>query len=301
MYLVCLILQNYVFGSMGVPFGITAAGTVSLIWLCTFRGSIKSLVWTGTLQTLCLIAALVLILWRLCSLNGFTVGEAIRYVAESPHARWMEWGDWASRQHFAKRFLSGVFIVIVMTGLDQDMMQKNLACKSLRDAQKGMCSYGFSFIPLNLLFLGMGVLLLALASREGIALPAKGDDILPLFCAEGYLVHGVMALLFVGFILCFDAANDSSVIDAIYVVASYTYGPLLGLFAFCMLTRRGLRPVPVPWICVAAPVCCYLLDAWITSACGYRFGYELLMLNGLLTFVGLRAFSKPCSPDMDKR
>ena len=239
-----------------------------------------------------------------------------------------------------------------MTGLDQDMMQKNLTCKNLRDAQKDMCSYGLSFIPLNMLFLGMGILLLALASREGIALPVKGDDILPLFCAEGYLgnevlvlftigiiaaafssadsaltalttsfcvdildverrfarpeavrkrVHGVIALLFVGFILCFEAVNDSSVIDAIYVVASYTYGPLLGLFAFGMFTRRKPWPAAVPWICVTAPVCCYLLDVWTASVYGYRFGYELLMLNGLFTFVGLYAFSKAYSPGMDKR
>ena len=352
LYIVCQILQNYVFGSMGVPFEITAAGTVFLIWLYTFRGGIKSLVWTDALQTLCLITALVLILYQLCRLNDFTVTEAIRHVTESPYGRWIEWDDWTSRQHFVKQFFSGVFIVIVMTGLDQDMMQKNLTCKNLRDAQKDMCSYGFSFIPLNMLFLGMGILLLALASREGIALPVKGDDILPLFCAEGYLgnevlvlftigiiaaafssadsaltalttsfcvdildverrfarpeavrkrVHGVIALLFVGFILCFEAVNDSSVIDAIYVVASYTYGPLLGLFAFGMFTRRKPWPAAVPWICVTAPVCCYLLDVWTASVYGYRFGYELLMLNGLFTFVGLYAFSKAYSPGMDKR
>ncbi len=310
------------------------------------------MVWTDALQTLCLITALVLILYQLCRLNDFTVTEAIRHVTESPYGRWIEWDDWTSRQHFVKQFFSGVFIVIVMTGLDQDMMQKNLTCKNLRDAQKDMCSYGFSFIPLNMLFLGMGILLLALASREGIALPVKGDDILPLFCAEGYLgnevlvlftigiiaaafssadsaltalttsfcvdildverrfarpeavrkrVHGVIALLFVGFILCFEAVNDSSVIDAIYVVASYTYGPLLGLFAFGMFTRRKPWPAAVPWICVTAPVCCYLLDVWTASVYGYRFGYELLMLNGLFTFVGLYAFSKAYSPGMDKR
>lgn len=352
LYLVCLILQNYVFGSLGVPFEVTASGTVFLIWLYTFRGGIKSLVWTDALQTLCLVTALVLILYQLCRLNDFTVVEAVRHVVESPYGRWIEWDDWTSRQHFVKQFLSGIFIVIVMTGLDQDMMQKNLTCKNLHDAQKDMCSYGFSFIPLNMLFLGVGVLLLALASREGIDLPVKGDDILPLFCAEGHLgngvlvlftigiiaaafssadsaltalttsfcvdildverrftrpeavrkkVHGVIALLFVGFILCFEAVNDSSVIDAIYVVASYTYRPLLGLFAFGMFTRRKLWLAAVPWICVASPMGCYLLDAWTVSAYGYRFGYELLMLNGLFTFVGLYAFSKAYSPDMDKR
>ncbi|MCD8318728.1 MAG: sodium:solute symporter [Paraprevotella sp.] len=342
LYLVCLILQEYVFGSIGIPFALTAAGTVFLIWLYTFRGGIKALVWTDSLQTFCLIAALLLIIYQLCHLNGFTVSEAVRHIAESPHSRWLEWDDWTSRQHFVKQFLSGVFIVIVMTGLDQDMMQKNLTCKSLRDAQKDMCSYGVLFISLNWLFLSLGILLLTLAAKEGIALPVKGDDILPLFCAEGYLGHGVLilftigiiaaafssvdsaltalttsfcvdildverrydrpervrkwvhggiALLFVGFILCFEAVNNSSIINAIYVVASYTYGPLLGLFSFGLFTRRMPRPVAVPLVCVAAPVCCYLLDAYTTAAYGYHFGYELLMLNGFLTFVGLYAVS----------
>lgn len=343
LYLVCLILQEYVFGAMGVPFWLTAAGTVLLIWLYTFRSGIKSLVWTDSLQTFCLIAALVLISWQLCRLNGFSWDEAIGYVAHSPHGRWMEWTDWSSKQHFVKQFLSGIFIVIVMTGLDQDMMQKNLTCKNLRDAQKDMCAYGFFFIPLNWLFLALGILLLALAAREGIVLPERGDDILPLFCTQGYLGHGVLvlftigiiaaafssadsaltalttsfcvdildvehkranpewvrkvvhaliALLFVGFILLFRAVNGTSVLDAVYVIASYTYGPLLGLFAFGMFTRRVPRGSWVPVICVASPVLCFLLDQFTTSRFGYRFGYELLMLNGLLTFIGLRVASR---------
>ncbi len=342
LYLVCMILQEYVLGGMGIPFGVTAAGTVFLIWLYTFRGGIRSLVWTDSLQTLCLIASLLLILYQLCYQSGFTVAEGIRYVTDSSYSRWIEWGDWTSRQHFVKQFLSGVFIVIVMTGLDQDMMQKNLTCKNLREAQKDMCAYGFLFIPLNWLFLSMGILLLALAVREGIPLPEKGDEILPLFCVEGYLgkgvltlftigiiaaafssadsaltalttsfcvdildverrfprpekvrmqVHGVIAFLFVGFILWFEAVNDSSVIDAIYVVASYTYGPLLGLFGFGMLTRRVPCPSSIPFICIMAPLCCYLLNAFTVSVYSYHFGYELLMLNGMLTFVGLYAFS----------
>lgn len=343
LYLVCLILQEYVFGSMGVPFWSTACGTVLLIWLYTFRSGIRSIVWTDSLQTFCLTAALLLILYQLCRLNGFSVGEALRTVADSPHSRWLEWDDWTSRQHFVKQFLSGVFIVIVMTGLDQDMMQKNLTCKNLRDAQKDMCSYGFFFIPFNWLFLSMGILLLTLAAKEGIALPSRGDDILPLFCAEGYLghgvlvlftigiiaaafssadsaltalttsfcvdildverrfpspekvrkrVHAVMALLFIGFILLFRSANNSSVLDAVYVIASYTYGPLLGLFGFGMFTSRVPRGVWIPLICVASPVICFLLDRYTTSHFGYHFGYELLMLNGLLTFMGLFAVSR---------
>lgn len=344
LYLVCLILQEYVLQGTGVPFWVTAAGTVFLIWLYTARGGIKTLVWTDALQTFCLVAALLLILYQVCRLDGFTVKEAVECVASHPHGRWLEWGDWTSRQHFVKQFLSGVFIVIVMTGLDQDMMQKNLTCKTLRDAQKDMCSYGFMFIPLNWLLLALGVLLLVLAEQQGVPLPEKGDEILPMFCAGGYLgagtlmlfafglvaaafnsadsaltalttsfcvdildverrssrpervrrwVHAAIALLFVAVILLFEAADSSSVIDAVYVVASYTYGPLLGLFAFGLFSRRMPRGRAIPWVCVAAPVCCRGLDACTVSAFGYHFGYELLLLNGLLTFLGLLAFSRP--------
>lgn len=340
LYLVCLIIQEYVFPVL--PFWVIACSTVCLIWLYTFRSGIKSVVWTDTLQTALLIAALVLICVRLCSLNGFSVSEAARFIAQSPHGQWFEWDDWASRQHFVKQFLSGIFIVIVMTGLDQDMMQKNLTCRNLRDAQKDMCTYGVMFIPLNFLFLSVGVLLLALADKDGIVVPQRGDDILPLFCAQGYLggavqilfsmgitaaafssadsaltalttsfcidilnverrrqpevtrklVHAAMALLFVGFILLFKAANNSSVLDAVYTVASYTYGPLLGLFSFGLFTKRTPRSSVVPYICIAAPLFCLALDAYTTAVLNYRFGYELLMLNGGLTFVGLYAASK---------
>ena len=347
LYLVCLVLQEYVFCGTGIPFEATVVATVFLIWLYTARGGIRTLVWTDVLQTCCLVAALCVIFYQACRLNGLTVGEAVQFVAADSHGRWWEWSDWASRQHFVKQFLSGIFIVIVMTGLDQDMMQKNLTCKNLRDAQKDMCTYGFMFIPLNWLFLSLGVLLLLLVGNEGIPLPDKGDELLPMLCAGGYLgtgalaifalgivaaafnsadsaltalttsfcvdilgverrsprpekvrrwVHGGIALLFVGCILAFEAASDTSVIDAVYVVASYTYGPLLGLFAFGLFTRRKPRERAIPWICMAAPVCCGLLDTYTTVAFGYRFGYELLMLNGLLTFSGLWLTSTACRP-----
>lgn len=343
LYLVCLILQEFVLDGTGIPFWATAVGTVFLIWLYTARGGIRTLVWTDVLQTFCLLAALLLILFQVIRLDGLTWAGAVECVANHPHGGWWEWDDWTSRQHFVKQFLSGIFIVIVMTGLDQDMMQKNLTCKTLGDAQKDMCTYGFMFIPFNALLLSLGVLLLVLSDRLGVPLPSRGDEILPMFCAGGYLgtgalvffslglvaaafnsadsaltalttsccvdildvehrfsrpesvrrwVHGGMALLFVGCILFFGAVNSSSVLDAVYVVASYTYGPLLGLFAFGLFTRRQPRGRAIPWICIAAPCCCYGLDAWTTSAFGYHFGYELLMLNGLLTFVGLLAVSK---------
>lgn len=181
LYLVCLILHTYVFGHMGIPFWAIAAGSVALVWVYTHKSGIKTIVWTDTLQTFCLIAALISIICF--TIQKLDLGDEgiITMINNSPHSRIFVFDDWMSRQNFFKQFLSGIFIVIVMTGLDQDMMQKNLSCKNLREAQKNMYCYGFSFIPLNLLFLCLGILLLTLAGQMNLTLPEVNDDILPLF------------------------------------------------------------------------------------------------------------------------
>ena len=333
-YVVCAILQRFVLDALGVPFVVTVVAMVGLIWLYTRRGGIKTLVWTDTFQTLCMFAALILIIYNVARHLGMSMGEAADMVAADSHSRIFVLDDWMTKQNFWKQFLSGIFIVIVMTGLDQDMMQKNLTCKSLREAQKDMCTYGFAFVPANLLFLSLGVLLVALASKEGVALPASGDELLPMFAATGQMgmavvvlftvgvvassfssadsaltalttscwvdlwsrpddeklrrrVHFGVSVAFVVFILLFRSLNSTSVIDAIYVLCSYTYGPLLGLFAYGLLTRRGVSGRLVPWIAVASPVVCFAVDSLSNTVFGYTFGYELLMLNGLLTFAGL--------------
>ena len=150
-YVVCIILQRFVFDAVGVPFPITVVGMTLLIWLYTRRGGIKTLVWTDTFQTTCMFAALLLIIYNVTQQLGMSVGEAVRAVAADGHSRMFVWDDWVSTQNFWKQLLSGAFIAIVMTGLDQDMMQKNLTCKSLREAQKDVCTYGFAFVPANLL------------------------------------------------------------------------------------------------------------------------------------------------------
>ena len=337
-YVVCFILHRFVFADMGVPFAITAVAMVALIWLYTRRSGIKTLVWTDSLQTLCMFAALVLIIYNVVDDMGMSVGEAVRAIVADSHSRMFVFDDWMSRQNFWKQFLSGIFIVIVMTGLDQDMMQKNLTCKSLADAKKDMCTYGFAFVPANLLFLALGVLLMMMLGRYGMQMPAKGDDLLPMFAASGMLGNGVVVLFTIGivaasfssadsaltamttsfcvdmcgkpdderlrkrvhvcmavvFILCvllFELVNSQSVLDAIYTLCGYTYGPLLGLFAYALITKRGVNDRAVPAIAVASPVICFAAD-WLTSHyTSYRFGYELLMLNGLLTFIGLWATS----------
>ncbi len=337
-YVVCIILQRFVLDGAGVPFPVTVVAMVALIWRYTRRGGIKTLVWTDSFQTFCMFAALILIIYMVTRRLDLTLTEAVRAVAADSHSRVWVFDDWVSRQNFWKQFLSGVFVVIVMTGLDQDMMQKNLTCKSLREARKDMCTYGFAFVPANLLLLSLGVLLLMLARKEGIALPPMSDDLMPMFTAAGMMgetvvvlftigivaasfssadsaltalttsycvdireradderlrhrAHLAIALLFIVFILAFRALNSTSVIDAVYILCSYTYGPLLGLFAFGLLTRRKVRDRYVPYVAIAAPVLCGAVDYASQSLAGYKFGYELLLLNGALTFLGLWALS----------
>ena len=333
-YVVCYVLQTFVLDLFGVPFPVTVLIMVALIWLYTRRSGIRTLVWTDTLQTLCMFAALIMIIMCVTQALGMSLGQAVKAVAADSHSRIFVFDDPMSKQYFWKQFLSGIFITIVMTGLDQDMMQKNLTCKSLREAQKDMCSYGFAFVPANLLFLALGVMLMMLAGKTGIALPEAGDQLLPMFAATGRLgqtvvvlftlgvvaaafssadsaltalttsccvdlmgkpdnvklrkrVHLVMAAVFVGFVLIFRVVNSPSVIDAIYVMCSYTYGPLLGLFAFSLFTRRSTNDRWVPYIAVASPLLCFAADIAAKSFSDYHFGYELLMLNGAITFVGL--------------
>ncbi len=356
-YVVCLILHSFVveplFSSEGrcttatySTFGLTVVAMVALIWLYTRRGGIKTLVWTDTLQTTCMFTALILIIYKVVGMLDMSVGEALTAVFADERSRMFVFDDWVSKQHFWKQFLSGIFIVIVMTGLDQDMMQKNLTCKNLRDAQKDMCTYGFAFVPANLLFMVLGVLLAMLAAKQGLALPGNSDELLPMFAATGRLgqavvvlftvgivaasfssadsaltamtttwcvdiaqkpnderlrrrVHMMMALVFAVIILMVKALNSTSVIDAIYILCSYTYGPLLGLFAYSLtphpstrgegsnMTNKGVEVV-----CIFSPLLCYALNLLVTKTTGYQFGYELLMLNGLLTFIGLWLIDK---------
>ena len=343
LYLVCLILQHYVFDDLHIPFSISVIGIVLLIWLYTRKSGIKTIVWTDSLQTFCLLAALGLILYNVDSQMNLGLGGMVQTVAESDYSRIFVFDDWASKQNFFKQFLSGIFITIVMTGLDQDMMQKNLSCRNLREAQKNMYAYGISFVPVNLLFLSLGTLLLIFASQSGLALPEKSDDILPFFAAEGRLgfvtmifftigivaaafssadsaltalttsfcidilgvertdekdaektrkwVHFFISTVFIGFIILFKVANNDSIIDAIYTIASYTYGPLLGLFVFGLFTKMRPRDKYVPWVAIASPIICFAIDRAVHQATGYQFGYEMLMFNGLLTFVGLSLLS----------
>ena len=344
LYLVVSILQHFVFDGLGINFVATAAIVLLLIWLYTMYSGIKTIVWTDCLQTTVLLVSLVLIITQACQGMGISLGEACSRVWSDPMSRIFDFGDPQGRQYFWKQFLSGIFIPIVMTGLDQDMMQKNLTCKTLRQSQLNMCLNGLFYVPVNLLFLMLGGILLLMCAHTGVAVPAVGDELLPTLCSSGLLGRAAMACFTIGIVaaafssadsaltslttcFCVDlarrpdsvwfrrlvhfgigcclllvilvvrAVGSTSVIDAVYTVCGYTYGPLLGLFAFGMLTRRRPRARLVPAVCVLSPVASFALDWAVRTYTSYRFGYELLMVNGLLVFLLLLLSSAKLGAD----
>lgn len=343
LFIVSVILQHYVFDAWGIPYIGTVSGLLLLIWAYTFQGGIKTIIWTDTLQTFAMLGALFMIIVCVARHMHLSASEVVTTICDSPYSQVFEW-DWQSPQFFFKQFFSGIFITLAMTGLDQDMMQKNLSCRSLKDAQKNMYWYGSSFIPVNFLFLSLGILLISLAHYQGIPLPKKGDDLLPMFAASGLLgdatlifftvgiiaaafssadsaltalttsfcidllgiekqnihkakrtrllVHFGITLCFIAIILIFKALNNRSIIDSIYLIASYTYGPLLGLFGFGLFSKRGVYDRATPFICIVSPLICYVLEYSLSTRFGYKIGYEMILVNGLLTFLGLQLFSK---------
>ena len=337
-YVVCMILHEFVFQPLGVPFALTVALMVALIWVYTRRGGIRTLVFTDALQTACMLGALLLISLGVLRALNLTPWQAVDAIRENAMSRVFVFDDWMSKQNFWKQFVSGAFIVVVMTGLDQDMMQKNLTCRTLRESQKNMCCYGLAFVPVNLLFLSLGVLLTMLAAKLNVPLPENTDTLLPMFAATGKLglwaqvlftlgivsasfssadsaltsltttycidirrqatderlrrrAHLGICTLFVACILVFRYAQSTSLLDAIYTIVSYTYGPLLGLFAYGLFTRRHVLDGATPYIAIAAPLLCLGIAQASYALFGYTFGYELLLLNGAITFAALWAFS----------
>ncbi len=344
LYLVCLVLTQFVaapfLGNGTGAFILTTLIVLLLIWLYTRRSGIQTVVRTDALQTTCLLLAAVGILVAVASKMGLDASGVWQTVTDSPMCHLWEW-DPMSKQAFWRQFLSGVFIVVVMTGLDQDMMQKNLTCRTLREAQKDMCVYGLAFLPVNALFLGLGILLYTFCQQQGIAVPATGDELLPSLVSSGVLgawvivpftigivaaafssadsamtaltttccvdllqmdeqndntprsvrirrtVHVGVALCFALCIVLFRVIGNDNILNAIYVMASYTYGPLLGLYSFGLFTRHAVRDRLAPIVCLLAPILCALLDFYAPRLWGYTFGYELLLLNGALTFAGL--------------
>lgn len=341
MYLIVNVLHLFVFSQWNIPFVVTVAFFIILIMLYTFKGGIKTIVWTDTLQTTFMLLALVLSLFFITKNMGESFRSLTGKVFESGYSK-MIFTDWTDKTFFLKQFFSGMFITIVMTGLDQDMMQKNLTCRNLKDAKKNMYLMSASLVPVNFLFLLLGGFLILFAQHKGIVIPSTTDDLFPLiaiqylgpvagivfiiglisaayssadsaltalttsFCID-FLnfekrtdlsekksitirnrVHIGAAISIVIVILIFHIINDASVISKLFTVAGYTYGPLLGLFAFGLFTNFSLKDKFVPIVAIISPIICYILSAnsveWLD---GYKFGFELLILNGMITFMGL--------------
>ena len=346
LYLAAGVLQLAFFNDLGIPFGVTVLITLFLIWVYTYRAGIKTVVWTDSLQTFFILGAIGITIWVILKQLNLGFSDMFTVVDHHPYSRIFDW-DWKSKTNFFKQFLAGVGIVLTMNGLDQNMMQKNLTCKTRKDAQKNIYWFSFAFIIANIFFLSLGVLLYYYAQQKGISLPDRTDDLFPLlamkyfgplagalfllgilsaayssadsaltalttsFCIDflnldptaakskrtRMLVHVGFSLLMFVVIVVFRIINNESVVSAVFRVAGYTYGPLLGLFAFGILTKRQVKDRYVPLIGLLSPVVTYILnvnsEAWFF---GYKFGFELLLVNGLIMFIGLLIATRKENP-----
>jgi len=345
MFLVIKVLQIFVFDAWNVPFWVTVLVFIMLIILYTVKGGIRTIIWTDTLQTTFMLLAVVLsVIYIAKDLDLSLLSLAKTVKASNVSQMWIT--DWHHERFFLKQFLSGMFITIVMTGLDQEMMQKNLSCRNIKEAQKNMFTFSGILVFVNLLFLFLGALLLIFIQTKGVTV-ASSDDIFPTIAirylgpvagvvfliglisaafpsADGaltslttcvsidflgldkregiteaaktkirYTVHLTIAFLFFISIMIFSTLNDRAVIDKLFTIAGYTYGPLLGLYSFGLFTNRSVKDKVTPLIAIVSPVACFFLSKYSVQLFnGYKFGFELLLLNGLITFIGLYIFSK---------
>lgn len=342
-YVICVVLQSILFDHYNIPFAVNAALMMSLVWLYTRRGGVKSVVWVEMLKTLIMVGSLVVAIVVISKAMGLGVGDSVAYIMESDLSRIFFFDNPMEGRYFWKQFFAGIFLVVAMTGLDQDMMQTVLSCRNRRDAERSMMTSVLIQVGVIILFLALGVLLYGFAESRGIM--ASGDSLfghvateagLPIVVGVLFLlglvastyssagsaltalttsftldilrssreeseaglertrkrVHGSVALAMMMVIWVFNHYSSSGVITLIFTMASYTYGPLLGLFAFGILTRRSVRSAAIPFIALASPAICYVVStnsaAWFG---GYQFSYELIILNGALTMLGLRACS----------
>lgn len=356
LYLVAIVLQRFIFDEMGVPFWLTIVICLVLIWGYTYRGGLKTIIITDSLQTVFLVASVFLSIYFICNSLHFNLGQAFHAVKDSHYSKMFFTDNFVTNKfHFTKQFIGGIFVTIGMFGLDQDLMQKNLSCKNLKDAQKNMMSFTFIFVIINLFFLSVGALLYIYAHREGISIPVDTATGLPRtdylfpeialnhfkgvpavvfmlgltaatfattdsgltalttsFCIDFLnfdkrkniaekemvqkrtFVHIAFSLIILLVVLLFNAVNDASVVSAIFTVATYTYGPLIGLFAFSLFAkRRRVLDKATPYIVILAPILCFFISKYSTVLFnGYVFAEELIIVNGLLTFIGLWIMSR---------
>lgn len=346
MFLIVNVLQIFVFDAWKIPFGVTVMIFITLILLYTLKGGIRTIIWTDTIQTTFMLLALVFSIGFIIHNLGSSLPALSSDVFHSAYSR-MFFSDWHDKRFFLKQLLSGAFIAIVMTGLDQEMMQKNLSCKSLKDAQKNMFTFTGIMVFVNFIILFLGAVLFLYTDRLGIKVPGRTDELFPMIAiqylgpiagmvflvglisaaypsADGaltslttcfsidflgldkranlnekqkqrlrYFVHVSFALILLTVIIIFRAINDRAVIDKLFTIAGYTYGPLLGLYAFGLFMPFDVKDRWVPIIVIVSPVICYILSSYSDVLFGgYNFGFELLIVNGMITFAGLFLFRK---------
>ncbi|MBN2891580.1 MAG: sodium:solute symporter [Bacteroidales bacterium] len=348
LFLVAGVLQLAFFDAFNIPFIVTVIVTIFLIWIYTFRAGIKTIVWTDTLQTSFMILAVIVSIIMIAKNLNLDFGSLVDTVVDNNNSQIFFW-DWRDPHFFVKDFVAGAFIAFVMTGLDQDMMQKNLTCKTLKESQKNIFTMSISLLPVNILFLSLGVLLYVFAAQNNIALPSASDDLFPMLAINHFgtfagitFLIGIIAAAFssadsaltalttafsidflkldiknndrktkrtkmfvhlgvsatvIAVILIFKAINNDSVISQIFKVAGYTYGPLLGLFIFGLATKQKIKDIFVPIVAILSPILSYLFAKIIETYTEYSFGFELLILNGALTFLGLLIIRKKNKKD----
>lgn len=343
LYLVAGVLQLAFFDAFNIPFALTVIVTISLVWIYTQKGGIKTIIWTDSLQTLFLVVAVIFTIFTIAKSLNWSSLQLISEVVNNPKSQVFFW-DWRSENHFLKQFLAGIFITISIVGMDQDMMQKNLTCKNIRDAQKNMIVFSLLFLIVVILFLSLGTLLYTFAEKSEIAIPANTDDLYPMLALKYFglpvgiafllgitaaayssadsaltalttsfsidflkieqhnevkrnkikrVSHLFFSALLILIILLFRAMNNESIVVAVFKVAGYTYGPILGLFVFSMYFKRKTNDRWVPFIAIVAPVITYIISKYAPVLFnGYQFGFELIIVNALLTIIGLMIISK---------
>lgn len=356
LYLVVIVLQRFIFDTYGVPFWVTVLISLGLIWSYTFKGGLKTIIITDTLQTFFLVLSVFLTIYFICDSLSLSIPQAFETIKSSSYSKIFFFEDFlTSKFYFSKQFIGGVFVTIAMTGLDQDLMQKNLSMKTIGEAQKNMFTFTGIFVVLNIFFLSVGALLYIFATKNGIEIPldhitgkprtdllfpeialnhlttipaivfmlgltaatfATTDSALTAlttsFCVDflgmnkkenaekkdavkkRHIVHVVFSLLMFFVIIIINSLNSSSVVSLIFLIASYTYGPLLGLYSFGLFVKsRGLHDKLVPLVCIVSPILCYLLATNTEKLLdGYVFSVELILINGFITFMGLLLISK---------
>ncbi len=343
LFLVANVLQIGLFNALGIPFYVTVPITIALIWVYTYRAGIKTIVWTDTLQTLFMLVAVVVSIIIIAGELNLNTSQLIDKIRESEMSNIFDW-DINSPTNFYKQFIAGALIAIVMTGLDQDMMQKNLTCKNLKEAQKNMFWFSIVLVPVNLLFLSLGALLYIYSNEMGIEIPTNTDNLYPLLAFNNFsvfagitfllgitaaafssadsaltalttsfavdileiditknskkarrtkiLIHIMFSILLFAIILIFNSINKPSVITAVFKAASYTYGPILGMFMFGIFTKLKSKDIAIPFIAISSPIISYFLNIYSEELLnGYKFGFELLGVNAIITFLGMLAFA----------